>query len=89
MLQHGCVTGRANTIEYNTGNDHIVTKVQEPRDEGRHGVGCRLGINHQHYRHAKHTGYLGRRAGITVVTVEETHHAFNHSHVGIMAVVVI
>ena len=78
---------RAHLIIYNARNVHILPEVDEALQQRRYRIGGRLGIDHEHHGQPQHPGNLGRRAPITVVAVEQPHHALHDTDVGISPVV--
>ena len=83
LLQHLEMTGGTHLIKYDARYADILSEVDKAREQSCRRVGCRLGIHHEDDGDVEYTGNLVGRTSFTVVAVEESHHAFHDTDVGL------
>ena len=87
LLEHLEVALRPHLIEDDAHDVEILSEVEESIDLGSQRIGSRSGIDHEYHRESQRQGNLCRRALVTMIPVEESHHALYDADVGIVTVV--
>ena len=83
LAEHLGVALAAYLIKYHARVREAGAEPQEALQQGRHRVGRRTGIHDEYNGQIEDAGYLGRRAAVAVVAVEQPHHALHDGHIGV------
>ena len=74
-------------IKYNATDADTLPEVDEAREQRRHRIGSRLGIDHQYDGNVQHLCDLCRGALVTIIAVEKAHHALHDADIGLRPIV--